>query len=121
MKLSARSDNSGTHNLEKSLWEDAGITPKGAWYIESGQGMGATLNVANDRNAYTISDRGTYLVFQKRVTLPILIEGDKRLLNIYSVMEINPTNGPSINTVEGKAFADFMVAPPLNRRSRTSA
>jgi tungstate transport system substrate-binding protein len=107
----SRGDNSGTHNLEKSLWKDAGITPKGAWYIESGQGMGATLNIANERNAYSISDRGTYLAFQKRVTLPILVQGDKRLLNIYSVMEVNPANGPRINTVGGKAFADFMLAP----------
>ncbi len=107
----SRGDNSGTHNLEKSLWKDAEITPKGAWYIESGQGMGATLNIANERNAYTISDRGTYLAFQKRVTLPILIEGDNRLLNIYSVMEVNPANGPRINTVGGKAFADFMLVP----------
>ncbi len=73
--------------------------------------MGATLNIANERNAYSISDRGTYLAFQKRVTLPILVQGDKRLLNIYSVMEVNPANGPRINTVGGKAFADFMLAP----------
>ncbi len=65
----SRGDNSGTHNLEKSLWKQAGIDPKGAWYIESGQGMGATLGIANDRNGYTITDRATYLAFRKRVTL----------------------------------------------------
>src|SRR5215813_9190626 len=107
----SRGDNSGTHNLEKALWKQAGIEPKGAWYIESGQGMGATLGIANEKDAYTITDRATYLAFQKRVTLPILLEGDKPLLNIYSVMEVNPANGPRINTVAGKAFADFMVAP----------
>lgn len=107
----SRGDNSGTHNLEKSLWKNAGIQPKGEWYIESGQGMGATLGIANDRNAYTISDRATYLAFRKRVTLAVLLESDKPLLNIYSVMEVNPANGPRINTVGGKAFADFMVAP----------
>ena len=107
----SRGDNSGTHNLEKALWKQAGVEPKGAWYIESGQGMGATLGIANERNAYTITDRATYLAFQKRVTLPILLEGDKPLLNIYSVMEVNPANGPRINTAGGKAFADFMVAP----------
>ena len=106
----SRGDNSGTHNLEKSLWKNAGIQPKGEWYIESGQGMGATLGIANDRNAYTISDRATYLAFRKRVTLAVLLESDKPLLNIYSVMEVNPANGPRINTVGGKAFADFMVA-----------
>ena len=107
----SRGDNSGTHNLEKSLWKQAGIEPKGAWYIESGQGMGATLGIANDRNAYTITDRATYLAYQKRLALAILLEGDKPLLNIYSVMEVNPANGPRTNQVGGKAFADFMVAP----------
>ena len=107
----SRGDNSGTHTLEKSLWKSAGIEPKGAWYIEAGQGMGATLGIANERNAYTITDRGTYLALGKRVTLPILIEGDRSLLNIYSVLEVNLANGPRINSVGGKAFADFIVAP----------
>ncbi len=107
----SRGDNSGTHVLEKALWKSAGVEPNGAWYIEAGQGMGATLGIANERNAYTITDRGTYLALGKRVSLPILIEGDKALLNIYSVMEVNPANGPRINSAGGKAFADFMVAP----------
>jgi len=107
----SRGDKSGTHVLELGLWKQAGVEPKGAWYIESGQGMGQTLGIANDRRAYTISDRGTWLAFQKRVSLPILVEKDKPLLNIYSVTEINPANGPRVNTTGGKAFADFMVAP----------
>ena len=107
----SRGDNSGTHSLEKALWKEVGITPKGDWYIEAGQGMGATLGIANERNAYTITDRGTLLALGKRVNLPILIEGDKALLNIYSVMEVNPANGPRINAAGAKAFADFMVAP----------
>ena len=107
----SRGDNSGTHTLERSLWKAAGIEPKGSWYIEAGQGMGATLGIANERNAYTITDRGTLLALRKRVDLPVLIEGDRALLNIYSVMEVNPANGPRINTAGGQAFADFMVAP----------
>ncbi len=107
----SRGDNSGTHVLEKSLWKAAGIEPKGTRYIETRQGMGATLYIANERNAYTITDRGTYLALRNRVNLPILVEGDRALLNIYSVMEVNPANGPRINSVVGKAFADFMVAP----------
>ncbi len=107
----SRGDNSGTHVLEKSLWQSAAIEPKDPWYIEAGQGMGATLSIANERNAYTISDRGTYLAFGKKIDLPILLEGDKALLNIYSVMEVNPANGPRINAAAGRAFADFMVAP----------
>jgi tungstate transport system substrate-binding protein len=106
----SRGDNSGTHNLEKSLWKEAGIQPKGDWYIEAGQGMGATLGIANERNAYTITDRGTYLALRKRVMLPILLEGDRLLLNIYSVMEVNPASGPRVNAAGGKAFADFMVS-----------
>jgi tungstate transport system substrate-binding protein len=107
----SRGDDSGTHNLEKSLWKSAGIAPKGAWYIEAGQGMGATLHIANERNAYTITDRGTYLALAKRVNLQILVEGDRALLNIYAVLEVNPGNGPRINAAGGKAFADFLVAP----------
>jgi tungstate transport system substrate-binding protein len=115
----SRGDKSGTHMLELSLWKQAGIEPKGTWYIESGQGMGATLGIANDRRAYTISDRGTWLAFQKRVDLPILVEGDRVLLNIYSVMEVNPANGPRVNAAGGKAFADFMVSPEVQEVIRT--
>jgi tungstate transport system substrate-binding protein len=71
--------------------------------------MGLTLGLADERNAYTITDRGTYLAYQKRLRLPILLQGDKPLLNVYSVMEVNPANGPKVNTAGGKAFADFMV------------
>jgi tungstate transport system substrate-binding protein len=106
----SRGDNSGTHALEKSLWKSAGVDPMGPWYIEAGQSMGATLGIANERNAYTITDRGTLLALRKRVSLPILIEGDKALLNIYSVLEVNPANGPRINSAGGKAFADFIVS-----------
>jgi tungstate transport system substrate-binding protein len=115
----SRGDNSGTYVLEKSLWKLAGVEPKGEWYIESGQGMGATLGIADDRNAYTITDRATLLAFQKRVRLPILVEGDRPLLNIYSVLEVNVANGPRVNTVGGKAFADFMVAPETQRVIKT--
>ncbi len=107
----SRGDKSGTHVLEQGLWKQAGIEPRGAWYIESGQGMGQTLGIANDRRAYTLTDRGTYLAFQKRVDLPILVEKDRPLLNIYSVMEVNPANGPRVNVAGGKAFAEFMLAP----------
>ena len=115
----SRGDKSGTHTLERALWKTAGIEPKGSWYIEAGQGMGATLGIANERNAYTISDRGTYLAFKKRVSLPICLEGDRALLNIYSVLEVNPTNGPRVNSAGGKAFADFMVAPEAQKVIRT--
>jgi tungstate transport system substrate-binding protein len=115
----SRGDNSGTHVLEKSLWKLAGIEPKGESYIEAGQGMGATLRIADDRKAYTITDRATLLAFQKLVRLPVLVEGDRPLLNIYSVLEVNSANGPRVNTAGGKAFADFMVAPETQRVIKT--
>ena len=115
----SRGDNSGTHNLEKELWKLAGVEPQTGWYIESGQGMGATLGIADDRKAYTLTDRGTYLAFQKRVRLPILLEGDRPLLNLYSVMEVNPANGPRVNTAGGRAFADFMVSADVQKVIKT--
>jgi tungstate transport system substrate-binding protein len=115
----SRGDNSGTHLLEKTLWKLAGAEPQGAWYIEAGQGMGATLGIADDRKAYTLTDRGTFLAFQKRVRLPILVEGDKPLLNIYSVMLVNPSNGPKVNTAGGTAFADFMLSAETQKRIKT--
>jgi tungstate transport system substrate-binding protein len=107
----SRGDRSGTHTLELNLWKQAGITPGAPWYIESGQGMGATLGIADDRKAYTITDRATLLAFSKRVALGTMVEGDRPLLNVYSVMEVNPANGPRVNAAGGRAFADFMVLP----------
>ncbi|PYO58345.1 MAG: tungsten ABC transporter substrate-binding protein [Candidatus Rokuibacteriota bacterium] len=107
----SRGDKSGTNALELALWDRAGIQPAGAWYIESGQGMGQTLGIADDRRAYTLTDRGTYLAFQKRLDLPILVEKDRPLLNLYSVLEVNPASGPRVNVAGGKAFADFLLSP----------
>jgi tungstate transport system substrate-binding protein len=115
----SRGDKSGTHALELALWKQAGIEPKGSWYLESGQGMGQTLLVANEKKGYAVTDRGTYLAFQKRVSLPILMEKDRALLNIYSVMEVNAANGPRVNAAAGKAFADFMVSPEVQGVIRT--
>jgi len=107
----SRGDKSGTHNKEVSLWKSAGSAPRAPWYIESGQGMGATLGIANERNGYTLTDRATYLALSKNLSLSMLVEGDRALLNIYSVLEVNPANGARVNVAGGKAFADFMVSP----------
>jgi len=115
----SRGDNSGTHALEKSLWTLAGVEPQGAWYIGAGLGMGATLGIADDRRAYAVTDRGTFLALQKRVRLPILLEGDKPLSNIYSVMKVNPSNGPRVNAAGGAAFADFMVSADVQKVIKT--
>ena len=114
----SRGDNSGTQQLELSLWQKMNITPKGQpWYVESGTGMGQTLTIADQRQAYTISDRATWLSFTGRIQLPIMVERDPVLLNVYHVMPVNPAKFPNvpINTAGGKAFADFMVAPETQR------
>ncbi len=115
----SRGDKSGTHTLELALWKEAGLTPGPPWYIESGQGMGATLGIADDRQAYTLTDRATLLAFAKRVALTVMVEGDRPLLNIYSVMEVNRANGPRVNAAAGKAFADFIVSPTVQAVIKT--
>jgi len=107
----SRGDDSGTHALEKKLWASLEITPDGAWYTEAGSGMADTLNIAAEREAYTISDRGTYLSLKDRLDLDVLVEGDPALLNIYHVILTNPDNGSNINTAGGKAFLDFLLEP----------
>jgi tungstate transport system substrate-binding protein len=107
----SRGDNSGTHAKEKAIWKAAGINPEGQkWYQQTGLGMGQTLNVAAEKKAYTLADRGTYLALKKNLGLDILVEGDAILLNIYHVIEVNPAKWPKVNAAGGKAFADFMVA-----------
>jgi tungstate transport system substrate-binding protein len=115
----SRGDRSGTHTLEMALWRETGIEPRAPWYIESGQGMGATLGIADDRKAYTLTDRATLLALGRRVVLEVMVEGDRPLLNLYSVMETNPANGPRVNAAGGKAFADFMVSPEAQAVIRT--
>ena len=108
----SRGDNSGTDQLEKKLWKDAGFDPKGqSWYQEAGQGMGQVLTIANEKEAYTITDRGTYLARKDNLDLVILAEGYQTFLNVYHVMVVNPEKGPPINVDGARAFADFMVAP----------
>ena len=112
----SRDDNSGTDQLEKQLWRQAGVDPKGQpWYVTSGQGMGATLTLADQKEAYTISDRATYLARKGALQAQIMVEGDRPLLNIYHVMPVNPSKFPNvrINAAGGKAFADFLVTPDV--------
>ena len=106
----SRGDDSGTHKTELAIWKKAGITPEGDWYQESGQGMGATLNIASEKGAYTLSDRATYLANQENLALEILVEGDASLLNVYHVIIVNPEKHPKLNTEGAKAFASFLVS-----------
>ena len=107
----SRGDDSGTHKKESALWKEVGLDPRGnPWYQESGQGMGATLQMAAQKAGYTLTDRATYLALKDRVELVILCEGDKPLHNIYHVMQVNPERFRKVNAVGAKAFVDFMVA-----------
>jgi tungstate transport system substrate-binding protein len=107
----SRGDNSGTHAKEKAIWKACGVNPEGQkWYQQTGLGMGQTLNVASEKNGYTLADRGTYLAMKKNLQLDILAEADAILLNIYHVIEVNPAKWPKVNTAGAKAFADFMVS-----------
>jgi tungstate transport system substrate-binding protein len=107
----SRGDDSGTHALERRLWEAAGITPEGDWYTESGTGMGDTLNIAGERGGYTLTDRGTYLALQDRLGLEVLVEGDPSLLSVYHVILVNPENGRDIDEAAGRAFLEFLLLP----------
>jgi tungstate transport system substrate-binding protein len=107
----SRGDNSGTDAKEKSIWKTGNIKYDGEkWYQQTGLGMGQTLNVAAEKKAYTLTDRGTYLSLKKNLGLDILAEGDAILLNIYHVIEVNPVKWPKVNTAGAKAFADYMVS-----------
>lgn len=115
----SRGDQSGTHDKEKSLWKAAGISPKGRWYIESGQGMGPTLTIAAEKGAYTLADRATHLAFKRRIQLVVLLGGDAALLNIYHVLEVSPARHPRVNAAGGKAFADFMLSAAAQEMIKT--
>jgi len=113
----SRGDNSGTEQRERMLWQKAGrARPEGEpWYVESGQGMGATLQMASEKKAYTLTDIGTYLAWKSKVDLVALVQGDPELYNVYHVLEPNPRNAPRINVTGGRAFADFMVDSATQR------
>jgi tungstate transport system substrate-binding protein len=107
----SRGDDSGTHQLELQLWEEAGIQPAGDWYQESGQGMGQTIQIASEQGAYTIADRGTYLATGDGNDLEVLFEGDPALLNVYHVIPITKAAGERVNEEGGAAFAEWLVSP----------
>lgn len=109
----SRGDDSGTHNKELELWKKSDLDPTslGAGYIEAGQGMGATLKIASEKQGYTLTDRATFLAQQKNMPdTAILVEGDESLLNIYHVMQVNNEKHDKVNAEGAKAFVEFMVA-----------
>ena len=109
----SRGDRSGTHMAELALWKTAGIDidkSKGAWYRDTGQGMGPALNTAASMGAYLLADRGTWLAFKNRGDLTILVEGDKRLFNQYGVMLVNPAKHSSVKQDLGQQFIDWLIS-----------
>jgi len=110
----SRGDNSGTNTKELGLWKSAKLDPAGskaAWYVESGQGMGATLTIASEKSAYTLTDRATFLANQANLQLVILVEKDNALLNVYHVITIDPAKWPKVNYDGAIAFLKFMTEP----------
>jgi tungstate transport system substrate-binding protein len=108
--FASRADDSGTNKKELSLWKVAGITPEGAWYLQTGQGMGDTLRIASEKIGYTMTDRATFLANQKTLDLEIMVEGDAVLLNIYHVIVVNPDKWPKVNVEGAKAFAAWLTS-----------
>lgn len=111
----SRADNSGTHKKEIKIWALAAIMPSGHWYIQTGQGMGASLKMASEKRAYILSDRGTYLAMKKNLDLEVLVEGEKLLFNPYHVITVNPKKNPKVNYEGAKAFMSFITEGEAQR------
>jgi len=107
----SRGDESGTHKKEMRLWETAGVDPAGDWYLSAGRGMGAVLIMADEKGAYTLTDRGTYLAFADKLELTVLVEGDRRLHNPYGVIAVDPARHPHVRYVEAMALVGWLTSP----------
>ena len=106
----SRGDDSGTHKKEKKIWGEAGVSVKGQWYHEVGQGMGAVLKIADEKKAYTMADRGTFLAFSEKINLPVLCEGDPVLYNPYGIIAVNPAKHSHVNYVNAMAFIGWITS-----------
>lgn len=107
----SRGDESGTHQKEKELWRAAGITPSGAWYVSAGQGMGEVLLMANERQGYTLADRGTYLTYKQKGELTLVVQGDPALFNPYTVIAVNPARYPDVKYLEAMQLIAWLTSP----------
>ena len=116
----SRADESGTHVKEKDIWKAAAITPEGAWYVPAGAGMGAVLTMANEKLAYTLSDRATYLARKAEgLQLEIVVEGDAVMFNPYGVIQVNPAKNAQIKGDLAKSFIDWLVSVPVQEKIGT--
>ena len=106
----SRGDDSGTHKKEKGLWKDAGATPSGSWYREAGQGMGKVLQIAGELDAYTLTDRGTWIAYRKKSPLVIVSQGDKKLHNPYGIIAVNPKRFPDLNNAGSEALIQWITS-----------
>jgi tungstate transport system substrate-binding protein len=107
----SRGDESGTHAKEKEIWAAAGIVPRGAWYVEAGQGMGEVITMATEKRGYTLSDRGTYIAFRKKTDLVVVRQGDKALWNPYGIISVNPKKHKHVKYDLAMKFIDFVTGP----------
>lgn len=107
----SRGDDSGTHKKEKALWKQAGLSPKGRWYRDVGQGMGAVITMSDDMQAYTLADRGTYLSMKSKITLEVLVESDPKLFNPYGIIAVNPAKHPHVNYNGAMRFIAWITSP----------
>ncbi len=106
----SRGDESGTHVRERELWQAAGVNPQGRWYLEAGRGMGEVIIMANERQGYTLSDRGTYLAFKGKVDLKVVFAGAERMFNPYGVIMVNPARHPHVKQDLARKFLDFVTS-----------
>lgn len=106
----SRGDDSGTHKKEKKIWQKSGIKPSGTWYQEVGQGMGAVLKIADEKKAYTLADRGTFLAFSEKISLPVLCEGDPELYNPYGIIAVNPEKHSHVKYIEAMALIGWITS-----------
>ena len=107
----SRGDESGTHVKEKEIWAAAGIVPRGAWYVEAGQGMGEVITMATQKRGYTLSDRGTYIAFRKKTDLVVVRQGDKALWNPYGIISVNPKKHKHVKYDLAVKLIDFVTGP----------
>ena len=107
----SRGDDSGTHKKEKALWKAAGVEPKGAWYVSTGQAMGAVLRIADEKRAYALTDRGTYLACAGKLGLAALFEDDKALFNPYGIIAVNPKRHPQVRHGLAMKLIDYLTSP----------
>jgi tungstate transport system substrate-binding protein len=107
----SRGDESGTHQKEKEIWAAAGIVPRGAWYVEAGQGMGEVITMATEKRGYALSDRGTYIAFGRKTDLVVLRQGDTTLWNPYGIIAVNPEKHPHVNHALALKLIDYVTGP----------